>query len=121
MDLDELLVYWERELEEDGARLDVMPRSLPRPIGETRIIQLSLKNMLFEIARKMPALDPQFETWFRYGRFYSRVYVFVFDEKIPVKLYKELCSSGGEFRTVEEAEEKAAEGMIRLVGKGVQI
>lgn len=84
---------------------------------DTRIIGVSLKGMLADLVRQLPAFDPLFDTWYRYGGFFSHVRVYVPDLAVPVKLHEEFSSSVREFRTAEEAEEKASEGMIRTLEK----
>jgi hypothetical protein len=140
-DIDDLLEIWAPELEHDGARLDVMPCPRLPPVGEyfcnlsgvliasfctlsfllgnplsaelVRTIEISRRDALSSILKKFPACGPKFVTWFRYGGYFSNIHVFVFDLEIPVKLNEVFTSSGVEFPTEDEAEERAAEAMIR--------
>ncbi|KAM0847183.1 hypothetical protein ACQ4PT_055175 [Festuca glaucescens] len=74
---------------------------------------VSRKVVLDEVVKGLPAMGPVFDTYLRYGGFFSDVRVFVFDPVITVKLHEVFSSSGIEFSTAEKAEERAAEAMIR--------
>ena len=102
LDMDLQYDLWESELVEDGARKDVMPPSLPPPIGmhcwffkilcssvfswycsivnylwwraETvSVVRVSFKRMLSDVLKDIQADAPRFRTWYRYLGFFSEV------------------------------------------------
>jgi hypothetical protein len=71
--------------------------------------------MVIKLVKEIHACDLVFETWSRYSGFFSHVWVYVPDPAALGKLCEEFCSSCEEFRTAEEAEEKAAERMTQTL------
>lgn len=114
-DLSDMIEFWEAELDEDGARKDRMPLPLPVSTENMRLISLSRKSILLGLIKEIPARDPVFDTWYRYRGFFTHVRVYVPDLADATKFREEFCSSFQEFSTAEEAEEKAAENMIRIL------
>lgn len=111
LDMDDLLERLAPDVYD--VSLDVMPCPRYPPVHDVRIMPVSRKVVLDEVLKGLPAMGPVFDTYMGYGGLFSDVRAFVFDPVTPVKLHEVFTSSGMEFNTVEKAEERAAEAMIR--------